>query len=91
MISSVSDARRMLVALLTRLEDEPVEGLEKLNGADRLFLIATCAARMIEETICAIADYDQPSAQAGIRSLTTSMLEHVDAICESSPRTEGGA
>jgi len=76
-----NDVRRLLVGLLAEPDDEPVAGLADVKPAERLFAIATCAARMIEESICAQTNYRRQLAHAGLERLMVDMHEHIDQLC----------
>lgn len=75
-------ARRTLVALLVKADVHPPDDKERL-------LIVTCSARMIEETICAHAQYDADDAKEGLARLVQSMNDHIDEICEIAPTSTG--
>jgi hypothetical protein len=79
--TTAQDARRMLVALLANPDDVPVDGVEHLKGDERLFLIATCAARLIEEAVCAQASYDPMRARRGLDNLIDDMRAHIIELC----------
>jgi len=75
------DARRTLVALLSRPDDAPVEGLDEVSNADKCFMAATCSASIIEATICATAGYREAAALEGLDALVISIREHIERLC----------
>jgi hypothetical protein len=76
-----NDARRMLVALLRNKNDGPVHGIAKLSARDVLFLITTCAATVMLESIAAQAHYQRDEALAGLDAMHTDMMTRLCAIC----------
>ena len=77
----IDDARRMLVVLLAQ-PDDVVEGLEELTMRDKLFLLSTCSAKMIEVAVCAIAMFNAEDALEGLDALMASTREHIRQRCE---------
>lgn len=75
------DARRMLIELLAQPNDLPVDGVELLSAGDRLFLLTTCAATIIEQATCHIAGHRRELALEGLDALVVSMRQHIEALC----------
>ena len=73
MTTDFDDARRMLVYLLARDGDGPVDGAELLSPMDRLFLINTCASEMIIAALCESCNYDADLALEGLDVLMEEM------------------
>jgi hypothetical protein len=69
MITNIDDARRMLVTLLQREGDAPVTGVEDLTAGERRFLIATCAATVMLNTVCQTARFNEGAALEGLAAL----------------------
>lgn len=74
-------ARTMLMALLHEAGDTLHNGIEELSARDRLFLITTCAARMIEKALCERANYDEAGALQGLDALIGDMREQIAERC----------
>jgi hypothetical protein len=75
------DARRTLVALLSRSDDAPIEGIDEVSNADQCFMVATCAAKMIEAMVCMTRGYREREALRGLDSLVEDMRGHIREIC----------
>ena len=78
----INDARRILVTLLARPDDGGIADIDDLTTHDKLFLVSTCSARMIEVTICAIAGFKIADALEGFDALMASTREHIRQRCE---------
>lgn len=74
------DARRMLVHLLARPGDNPIEGAP-LSRSDALFLITTCAGVMIQVALCETADYRAMRALKGLDALMSDMRQQIIERC----------
>jgi len=79
MRTGYNDARRMLIELLKRPDDGPVD-VSDLSDDEKGFLVATCAATVLLHQICFTASYDEKEAKAGIASLCIDT--HINEICE---------
>jgi hypothetical protein len=75
------DARRMLVELLAKSDDGPVIGVDKLSEEEKLFLVSTCSAKMIEVAICKVAGFRTNVALEGLEALMVSAREHIRKNC----------
>lgn len=82
MTADTDDARRMLVKLISKLDDGLVVGVEELSERDKLFLINTCSAKLIESTICETCGYDTFAALEGLDALMGDMREQIIKRCE---------
>ena len=81
-IVAINEARRMLVALLQKPDDGPVVGLDEISPKDKLYLVTTCSATMIEHAICATCGNDLADALEGLEALVVSMREHMMEACK---------
>ena len=70
-------ARMMLVRLLA----DPLAAT-KLKLNETQFLVATCAARMMIESICAAANYKPEKALEGFEILVGELRPQLREICE---------
>ena len=77
-----AEARRMLVELLKQDGDGgPVLGLEEISTSDRLSLLTTCSAMMIEHALCVWCGYSSADASNGLDALVVDMREHIKKLC----------
>jgi hypothetical protein len=81
MMTDFDDVRRTLVTLLTKPLDQPVLDVDELNTTDKLFLTATCAARMMLEAICATALYDEQRAADGLNKMLADLRTQINEVC----------
>lgn len=75
------DSRRMLLTLLRQDGDRDVEGAEHLDMNEKLFLVTTCAAEMIMNSICIQAGHRQERALEGLDTLVKTMREKTVEMC----------
>ena len=73
-LTTYAQARRKLTELLQRPEGMLTD--------DEQETMVMCAARVIEEHICEIAEYDLVDARDGITALTNEMNKHIVTICQ---------
>jgi hypothetical protein len=81
-IETNANPRDVLLALLqdmnTKLERAPAEvDLSELQGMDLHFLLVTCCADMITNSICAVSK-NRADALLGLESLVESMRKHIE-------------
>jgi hypothetical protein len=79
---ALHDARRMLVALLEQEDDAPVLGVDELSIEERLFLLSTCSAVVIERAICMTCGYRSDLAIEGLDALVVTMRDRIKKLCE---------
>jgi hypothetical protein len=82
------DDRLMLVRLLTKPGDDTaiIVGTGELNDSQKLFLVCTCAAAMIERALCLEASYDTVIALRSLDAIVEGMRGQIVKRCEQKGR-----
>jgi hypothetical protein len=73
-------ARRTLVALLSKPDDGEVD-LVAITPHDRINLVITCSASMIEQALCVTAHYRSDVANEGLTRLIEDMRRNIGKLC----------
>lgn len=81
MTFSFDESRRALATLLAIKDNEKVIGAEELTPEERLFLMTTSAAKIMEYGICEMAGYDQIEALRGFEALVADMTRAIIRLC----------
>jgi hypothetical protein len=75
------NACAMLVALIDPFRLVDVASAKDLDDKEKTFLLVTCSARVIERTVCEMADYEAVEALVGFDELVKSMRDNIIKRC----------
>jgi len=78
----INETRAMLIALLQDMPLPPppaITGVAEMDTHDKLFMLATCCAKFIEETIWIQSTANRIRAMEGLNAILQEMRRHIMA------------